>query len=464
MTRHPGTGAARTASISGSGMTLTAKAVGTSSDFSLSTNSWTTDTTGYFSSESFDLSSGSALTDGSGSSTGGSLASPIATYYIYDALGNLESVTEGAQTRTYTYDGLSRVTSASIPETTPTGGSQQTTYYSYSVSGSPCSGNPSAPCTMTDARGVTTTYTYDALNRVTQVSYNVGSTLVTSTSTVSYTYDYGGSSAYALGRLTSMSDGLGTGSETYTYDQIGRVTQLQKGASGVAYITNYLYNVASEPIKITYPSGRIVESAYNTIGQLCGVGQSVSGCTVTTPYASSFSYDAPGHVTGFTYGNGVTASLAYSTNRLQLSSLAYANGSTTLFSLNYYYTYNSSYCPTGTAGNNGQIQCIADNTPATGSNGRNAVYSYDPLGRLSTASTAGTSAYPAWGLSFAYDRYGNRPTQSILSGCTGLTCPTAHSLSAPAQTKSPARASAMMPTGTCSMTATTRCSTTPRAA
>jgi RHS repeat-associated protein len=271
---------------------------------------------------------------------------------------------------------------------------------------------------------VTTTYTYDALNRVTQVSYNVGSTLVTSTSTVSYTYDYGGSSAYALGRLTSMSDGLGTGSETYTYDQIGRVTQLQKGASGVAYITNYLYNVASEPIKITYPSGRIVESAYNTIGQLCGVGQSVSGCTVTTPYASSFSYDAPGHVTGFTYGNGVTASLAYSTNRLQLSSLAYANGSTTLFSLNYYYTYNSSYCPTGTAGNNGQIQCIADNTPATGSNGRNAVYSYDPLGRLSTASTAGTSAYPAWGLSFAYDRYGNRPTQSILSGCTGLTCPT----------------------------------------
>jgi hypothetical protein len=41
---------------------------------------------------------------------------------------------------------------------------------------------------------------------------------------------------------------------------------------------------------------------------LCGVGASVSGCSVTTPYASSFAYNAPGQLTGFTFGNGVTAS------------------------------------------------------------------------------------------------------------------------------------------------------------
>src|SRR5580658_10134781 len=49
---------------------------------------------------------------------------------------------------------------------------------------------------------------------------------------------------------------------------------------------------------------------------------------------------------------------------------------------------------------------------------------YDSLYRLVTAATAGSTNYPAWGLSQTYDRYGNRNTQSVLSGCTGITCPT----------------------------------------
>ena len=64
-----------------------------------------------------------------------------------------------SQTRNYSYDMLGRLTSAQIPEA-------GTTTYSYAVSGSPCSGNPSAPCSRTDARSVTTTYAYDALNRL----------------------------------------------------------------------------------------------------------------------------------------------------------------------------------------------------------------------------------------------------------------------------------------------------------
>ncbi len=39
------------------------------------------------------------------------------------------------------------------------------------------------------------------------------------------------------------------------------------------------------------------------------------------------------------------------------------------------------------------------------------------------ASTAGSTNYPAWGLSETYDRYGNRSAQGISSGCTGITCP-----------------------------------------
>src|SRR6267154_1213099 len=60
-----------------------------------------------------------------------------------------------------------------------------------------------------------TKYGYDNLNRLTGISYNVGSTGVTATPGVTLTYDLGGAAAFALGRLTSMSDGVG--SETYTY-------------------------------------------------------------------------------------------------------------------------------------------------------------------------------------------------------------------------------------------------------
>jgi RHS repeat-associated protein len=49
---------------------------------------------------------------------------------------------------------------------------------------------------------------------------------------------------------------------------------------------------------------------------------------------------------------------------------------------------------------------------------------YDPLSRLSIATTAGSTNYPAWGLQETYDRYGNRTLQSTYSGCTGITCPT----------------------------------------
>ncbi|MFZ0462550.1 MAG: RHS repeat-associated core domain-containing protein [Candidatus Acidiferrales bacterium] len=56
--------------------------------------------------------------------------------------------------------------------------------------------------------------------------------------------------------------------------------------------------------------------------------------------------------------------------------------------------------------------------------GRNITYTYDALYRLTNAATTGSGDFPAWGLSEAYDRYGNRSAQSISSGCSGITCPT----------------------------------------
>src|SRR5450755_3862924 len=44
---------------------------------------------------------------------------------------------------------------------------------------------------------------------------------------------------------------------------------------------------------------------------------------------------------------------------------------------------------------------------------------YDGLSRLSTAATVGSTGYPAWGLSWTYDRYANRTAETVTAG-TGV--------------------------------------------
>ncbi len=198
------------------------------------------------------------------------------------------------------------------------------------------------------------------------------------------------------GRLISMTDGVG--SETYSYDALGRVSQVQKVITGTTYTTGYAYDLAGELTAITYPSGRVVQQSYDAIGRLCAVGASGSSCTAGTRYAQDFAYNAAAQVTAFNYGNGVTASLAYSLERLALATLRYSKGATDLLNLTYGYTQDG--------GNNGQITGISDST-GTQEAGRSVSYTYDALHRLKTAVTTGSANYPQWGLSWTYDRYGN---------------------------------------------------------
>ncbi len=307
------------------------------------------------------------------------------TNYSYSVLNALTQVTvpQNVQTRTYNYNDLGRLTSQSTLE----GGYWQFTYTNFGLVSQ-----------RTDARGVITTYGYDGLNRVQSISYNVGATGVPATSTVNLYYDEGGSAANALGRLTHFTDGVG--SETYSYNLLGRTTQVAKLINGTTYTTSYSYNDAGEMTQITYPSGRIVNPSYDAIGRL---SQIAGG---GTNYTSSYAYNPAFQVTGMNYGNGVAASFGYSADRLQLTSLSYVKGATTLFSLGY------GYIPQGGSGNNGQITSITDSVDG----GRTVNYTYDALYRLSTALTTGSTHYPQWGLSWTYDRYGNRTAQTVTAG------------------------------------------------
>ena len=339
----------------------------------------------------------------------------LQTSSTYNVLDELTQVSQISQTRAYVYDALGRLLSATTPE------SGMVCFGS--VTGSTCNtdgyDNFDNLQKRTDARGVLTSYGYDGLNRLTGVSYNVTGTGVPPTPSVSLTYGTTQSS-FNNGRLISMTDGVG--SETYTYNNLGLMTELDKTISSTVYKTKYAYNLAYELTQITYPSGRVVQQSVDAIGRLCEIAPSTTGCgTASSPYATGYGYNAASQATGFKYGNGVYASFGFSSDRLQLNCLDYsttnrngtcAHDSTTKFGLSYSY---------GTAGsNNGQISGITDSVD----NGRSAIYTYDALYRLTRAVTAGSSGYPAWGLSEAFDSYGNRTAQGVYSGCSGVTCPT----------------------------------------
>ena len=147
----------------------------------------------------------------------------LTTTYTYDVLDNLRAVSQGAigpingqmlagQPRSYAYDDLGRLTSTTTPE------SGTVTNYYTTTDGTTCSGDSFAICRSQDARAITKTFSYiDPINRLTGVSYSDNTT-----PSVSYSYDAGGQTAFALGRLTQITEN--GNSQAFTYDNVGRIT------------------------------------------------------------------------------------------------------------------------------------------------------------------------------------------------------------------------------------------------
>lgn len=326
------------------------------------------------------------------------------THYDYDALNNLNTVTQRTgsqgttQTRNYTYDSLNRLTSASNPE-------NGSVSYDYDENANLRH--------KTDARQITTTYSYDALNRITSRTYQNDGGL---TQPVYHKYDAqdlpSGAPTFdrgpSTGRLVAVLYG-GSNSATGSYqgyDVAGRVKRsfqvTHDGQANQTYtFPNYEYELSGSLKSETYPSGRIVSASYDVVGRLNAINGQKTGEQNKT-YVTQLSYTASGAVKEMQLGNGLWEQTILN-SRLQPTEIRLGTTQGGVDRLKLTYDY-------GTTTNNGNVQSQTLNVPTVGSAAGLTLtqnYSYDLLNRLQWVEEK-SGAAQVWKQSYAYDRFGNR--------------------------------------------------------
>ena len=311
------------------------------------------------------------------------------TTYNYDILGNLTQVTQGSQTRTFSYSSLGRLLTATNPES-------GTITYGYSDSGDLIK--------KTDPRGGTnpitstiyTTMEYDPLHRIQKKSYiNTNTTgALASIITPEVTYEYyltGSSTSPNIGQLKKVSSSVG--STTYVYNELGKVSSSNtyngfSGGSAFSY-TYYLNGALKSEL---YPSGRLVNYDVDDAGRTNKV------YTATTAYADEVSFAADGRLKQILLGNDLWETHNYQTPGATTPTsymLGTTQGNGDITKLDYFFS------PTQNNGNV-QSQTILRNN----NNSWSQSYVYDNVNRLLTVSE--TTGSNPWSQSYGYDQYGNR--------------------------------------------------------
>ena len=328
----------------------------------------------------------------------GAVSSPNQkTSYSYNALDNLTGVTQGAQTRTFVYDSLSRLTSAANPES-------GTIAYTYDNNGN--------LTRRTDARSVVTSYSYDRLDRLTRRSYSyTGSETAVSLGTTRVDYAYDTCGSYSRGRLCSVTAKKGATEVSRTaynrYDALGRVLESTQRTGGQAYTMAYAYDRAGNLTSQRYPSDRVVDYVYDGAGRIAGARTGIDGWYAGGTGDNAVKYEPHGGIKQLLLGNGLWEQRRYNARlqptRIGLGTRKAAAGLTAtgtnptagLLLLEYGY---------GTTANNGNV--VSQRIRVGASLNQNQTYTYDALNRLKTAAESGSGT--AWSQTYAYDRYGNR--------------------------------------------------------
>ncbi|MEQ1646411.1 MAG: hypothetical protein ABL959_23360, partial [Pyrinomonadaceae bacterium] len=258
------------------------------------------------------------------------------------------------------------------------------------------------------------------LNRPASRTYSDG------TPTVNFYYDET-SVSHSRGKLTRVSNGV---SETAfdAFDIVGRLTSSTQRtplegetvATATPRTSSFIYNISGAMTKQTYPSGRTVDTDYETDGDISRIYGKPTSSAPEQTYANNFSYFADSKIKSLQLGNGLWES-AKLNSRLQATEIAmgYSVGDGSLMKLEYEY---------GELSQNGNDVNAAQNA---GNIARLTVtfagqtapfvqtYRYDSLDRL-TEATEKVNGTQTWKQTFGYDIYGNRNARYQIVGSNVL--------------------------------------------
>jgi RHS repeat-associated protein len=300
--------------------------------------------------------------DEGGQSTSTEFAS---TSIGYDLLDRRNSFTPaGVFTPTTTsYDALDNVTATQSPD-------KGATAATFDAAGN--------RLTRTDAKGITSTTTYDAVNRPLLVSYTDSSLNVV------YHYDEadgttGCTNSYAIGRLTRVVESAVT--TIYCYDAHGNVIQKRQIQGSQSDATSYSYSAADRLTSVTNPDGLVTVYSRNPLGQITQVTVTLPGGAATVA-VSNVTYLPFGPVSGYILGNGQAITRNYDLN--------YRVTDVTSPALNLHFSRDAM----------GNVTALLN----AGGGPTIESYSYDPLYRLLGVNDATGSSLEA----FTYDQAGNR--------------------------------------------------------
>lgn len=339
--------------------------------------------------------------------------SGVVTNYTYNSYGNETemSIPSISMYFDYTYDGVSRITSAK------TSCDCQTTTYSYD--------NNDNLLTETDALGHTTSYAYDANDNLTQITnakgYNTALTYDNNDFLASVTFQ-GATKSYTYNRDGTMATFTNPNGHTfnYTYNNSGELTN-----DGYA---SYSYNSKGQISSIT-KDGKSISYSYDAFGRVSSIAY--DGKTV------SYSYDNNGNVLTITYPGSKTVTYTYDAlNRM--TSVKDWNNKTTTYNyrddgqLNYYQYPNNLRTTFNYDGGGRVTSQTTKRNSGSGTVVASYNYTWDEFGNHTQESfTEPFSAYPsipsadinytynnanrlmsAGNLSFGYDSNGNTTSRT----------------------------------------------------
>jgi RHS repeat-associated protein len=268
---------------------------------------------------------------------------------------------------------------------------------------------------MIDALGRTLTYSYDALDRRTNILYIDGSFSSTtydaigrriaetdqSTNTTRFAYD-------ALGRLIAVTNALGKAT-TYSYDEVGSLVS-QTDANN--HTTTFEYDSLGRRTKRTLPLGQIETYQYDFVSEL-------TNKTDFNGHSTGYGYDALGRLLSKTpdaFFSAPTVTFTYTATG-QRATMSDAGGATVYHYNSRDWLTNKTWTPVGQASSlslnytyssNGNLTTIQSSTAG----GTAVSYEYDVLNRLDGVNDAHVGCCTEYG----YDAVGNLQTQTYPNG------------------------------------------------